>query len=48
MGVGTPWRVACLCAVDSTTYLVKMLEDPAAHGVDPARTTVLHQLTGSQ
>jgi hypothetical protein len=32
--------------VDSTAYLVKMLEDPAAHGVDLARTLVMHQLTG--
>lgn len=34
--------------VDSTAYLVKMLEDPAAHGVDLARTMVLHELTGSE
>jgi hypothetical protein len=34
--------------VDSTAYLVKMLEDPAAHGVDLARTMVLHELTGDE
>ncbi|MER6030656.1 hypothetical protein [Streptomyces sp. NPDC001851] len=34
--------------VDSTAYLVKMLDDPAAHGVDLARTMVIHQLTGSE
>lgn len=34
--------------VDSTAYLVRMLEDPAAHGVDLARTVVLHQLTGDE
>lgn len=34
--------------VDSTTYMVKMLEDPAAHGVDLARTVVLHELTGDE
>ncbi|MER7568875.1 hypothetical protein ABTZ93_38990 [Streptomyces sp. NPDC097941] len=34
--------------VDSTAYLVKMLEDPAAHGVDLARTLVMHQLTGDE
>ncbi|MCX5425960.1 hypothetical protein [Streptomyces sp. NBC_00078] len=28
--------------------MVKMLEDPAAPGVDPARTMVLHELTGSE
>ncbi|WP_237409433.1 transposase [Streptomyces sp. M2CJ-2] len=33
---------------DSTAHLVKMLEDPAAHGVDLARTMVLHELTGSE
>ncbi|MEU0031777.1 hypothetical protein [Streptomyces sp. NPDC006335] len=34
--------------VDSTAYMVKMLEDPAAHGVDLARTLVMHQLTGDE
>lgn len=34
--------------VDSTAYLVKMLEDPSAHGVDLARTMVLHELTGDE
>ncbi|MGK3943326.1 hypothetical protein ABK046_33415 [Streptomyces caeruleatus] len=34
--------------VDSTAYLVKMLDDPAAHGVDLARTLVMHQLTGDE
>lgn len=34
--------------VDSTAYLVKMLEDPPAYGVDLARTMVLHQLTGDE
>ncbi|WP_079076570.1 hypothetical protein [Streptomyces europaeiscabiei] len=34
--------------VASTAYLVKMLEDPAAHGVDLARTLVMHQLTGDE
>uniref|UniRef100_UPI002F915D0D hypothetical protein n=1 Tax=Streptomyces sp. NBC_01562 TaxID=2975879 RepID=UPI002F915D0D len=33
--------------VDSTAYLVKMLEDPAAHGVDLDRTMVLANLAGS-
>ncbi|MFH9016029.1 hypothetical protein ACH4C6_32210 [Streptomyces sp. NPDC017943] len=34
--------------VDSTAYLVKVLEDPSAHGVDLARTMVLHELTGDE
>ncbi|MEU9412256.1 hypothetical protein AB0E08_42090 [Streptomyces sp. NPDC048281] len=34
--------------VDSSAYLVKMLEDPPAHGVDLARTMVIHQITGSE
>lgn len=34
--------------VDSTAYLVKMLEDPSTHGVDLARTMVLHELTGDE
>ena len=34
--------------VDSTAYMVRMLEDPAVHGVDLARTVVLHQLTGDE
>ncbi|MGX1266995.1 hypothetical protein [Streptomyces phaeoluteigriseus] len=34
--------------VDSTAYLVKMLEDPSAHGVDLSRTMVLHELTGDE
>ncbi|MGW4272687.1 hypothetical protein ACWEGQ_10035 [Streptomyces seoulensis] len=27
---------------------MKMLEDPSAHGVDLARTMVLHELTGDE
>lgn len=34
--------------VDSSAYLVRMLEDPAAHGVDLARTMVMHELTGDE
>ncbi|MFF0386807.1 hypothetical protein [Streptomyces sp. NPDC004286] len=34
--------------VDSTAYLVRMLEDPVAHGVDLDRTMVMHQLTGDE
>ncbi|MGW8729277.1 hypothetical protein ACWGNF_25010 [Streptomyces sp. NPDC055808] len=34
--------------VDSTAYIVKMLKDPAAHGVDLARAVVLHELTGDE
>jgi hypothetical protein len=34
--------------VDSTAFLVKMLDDPHAYGVDLARTVVLHQATGSE
>lgn len=34
--------------VDSSAYLVKMLENPPAHGVDLARTMVIHQITGSE
>lgn len=33
--------------VDSTAYLVKMLEDPAAHGVDLARTLVITSSPGT-
>ncbi|MFF4755243.1 hypothetical protein ACWD5R_35165 [Streptomyces sp. NPDC002514] len=34
--------------VDSTAYLVRLLDDPVGHGVDLARTVVLHQLTGDE
>ncbi|WP_331765367.1 hypothetical protein OG747_52935 (plasmid) [Streptomyces sp. NBC_01384] len=34
--------------VDSSAYLVRMLEDPAAHGVDLDRTMVMHELTGDE
>ncbi|MFD4604355.1 hypothetical protein ACFWPQ_40860 [Streptomyces sp. NPDC058464] len=34
--------------VDSSAYLVRMLENPSAHGVDLARTMVIHQITGSE
>ncbi|MCW8382456.1 hypothetical protein [Streptomyces justiciae] len=34
--------------MDSTAFLVKMLEDPAAHGVNLAHTMVIHQITGSE
>ncbi|MCX4564333.1 hypothetical protein OHA02_50210 [Streptomyces phaeochromogenes] len=34
--------------VDSTAYMVKMLKNPAAHGVDLDRAVVLHELTGDE
>lgn len=34
--------------VDSTAYLAEMLNDPAAHGIDLARTAVIHMATGSE
>ncbi|GAB1331777.1 hypothetical protein [Streptomyces sennicomposti] len=33
---------------DSTAYLARMLTDPAAHGIDLARTAVLYMATGSE
>ncbi|GHA51360.1 MULTISPECIES: hypothetical protein [Streptomyces] len=33
---------------DSTAYLARMLIDPAAHGIDLARTAVLYMATGSE
>lgn len=32
----------------SSAYLARILTDPAAHGVDPARTVVLHMAVGSE
>ncbi|MEV6796520.1 hypothetical protein AB0M87_32070 [Streptomyces sp. NPDC051320] len=34
--------------VDSTTYLTRMLDDPAAHGVDLRRTAVITMATGDE
>ncbi|MZE80918.1 hypothetical protein GTY57_29405 [Streptomyces sp. SID5475] len=34
--------------LDSSSYLAKMLENPAAHGVDLQRTVVLHMATGDE
>ncbi|MEV8597342.1 hypothetical protein [Streptomyces sp. NPDC052012] len=47
-GEGVDLVISLGLGVDSTAYLVKMLDDPAAHGVDLARTMVIHQLTGSE
>lgn len=33
---------------DSTAYLARMLTDPAAFGIDLARTAVLYMATGSE
>jgi hypothetical protein len=45
---GVPLIINWCLGVDSTAFLVKMLEDPSAHGVDLARTMVIHQITGSE
>ncbi|MEV7872581.1 hypothetical protein AB0P17_42220 [Streptomyces sp. NPDC088124] len=47
-GEGVELVISWGLGVDSTAYLVKMLDDPAACGVDLARTVVLHQLTGDE
>ncbi|MGV9934098.1 hypothetical protein ACWDY4_26535 [Streptomyces olivaceoviridis] len=45
---GVPLVINWGLGVDSTAFLVKMLEDPAAHGVNLAHTMVIHQITGSE
>ncbi|AVZ70908.1 hypothetical protein SLUN_00110 [Streptomyces lunaelactis] len=34
--------------VDSTTEIVEILDDPAAHDIDLTRTAVIHMATGSE
>ncbi|MCC3655741.1 hypothetical protein LIX60_30645 [Streptomyces sp. S07_1.15] len=38
--------INCGLARDCSSYLAKMLENPAIHGVDLQRTVVLHMATG--